>query len=356
MTYKETLFFVSQCLTINHEEKNKLVIEAVLKAGTVDWEAIVKFSTAHYVFPALYLNLKRADFLHYLHEDLIEYMAHITNLNRERNEQIVIQAKEINVLLQSHGIVPIFLKGTGNLLEGLYTDIGERMVGDIDFIVSENEFEKTIKLVKKLSYDTIIEELEPNHRHYPRLISKYRIACIEIHKELLRKEFSSIFNYNIIIDKLQIINEINLLDYEHQLYLIVFSNQINDYGWQYKSIQLRTLYDIFLISKKCSLDNLHQFDDKIKDLISIYITVINLILNEIMYLKVKHKKEHDTYIKEFLFLLQNDKIRQKHFKITKNKIILKERIHLLFQSLFSLNYRRWFLKRLKNKLKRSKIF
>ena len=45
----------------------------------------MKVSTAHYVFPALYCNLKRANFLKYLPADLVEYMKFITNLNKERN-------------------------------------------------------------------------------------------------------------------------------------------------------------------------------------------------------------------------------------------------------------------------------
>ena len=120
MTYKETLFFIGKCLTINHEAHNKALVESVLKADDVNWDNVVKISTAHYVFPALYCNLKKADFLHFLPDDLVEYMQHITNLNRERNEQIITQAKEINDLLLANNITPIFLKGTGNLLEGLY--------------------------------------------------------------------------------------------------------------------------------------------------------------------------------------------------------------------------------------------
>ena len=39
---------------------------------------------------------------------------------------------------------PIFLKGTGNLLANLYEDIAERMVGDIDFIFSKEDYPKAI--------------------------------------------------------------------------------------------------------------------------------------------------------------------------------------------------------------------
>jgi len=140
MTYKETLFFVAQCLTIILESKNREEIEAKLKLEKIDWEAVVKVSTSHYVMPALYCNLKKVGFLNYLPKDLVAYMKYITELNRERNLQILEQAKELNELLVANDITPVFLKGTGNLLEGLYEDIAERMVGDIDFIVSKDNY------------------------------------------------------------------------------------------------------------------------------------------------------------------------------------------------------------------------
>ena len=101
-------------------------------------------------FPAIYCNFKRADFLKYLPDDLVDYMKYITNLNRDRNTQIIEQAKELNSLLLANNIRPIFLKGTGNLLEGLYEDIGERMVGDIDFLFSKKDFLKAIDILKKI--------------------------------------------------------------------------------------------------------------------------------------------------------------------------------------------------------------
>ena len=110
MNYKETLFFVGKCLTITHEKHNRDLVEQELKSNTVNWDNVVKLSTSHYVFPALYCNLKRADFLHYLPEDLVAYMQHITDLNRDRNEQIIKQAKEINELLLANTYTPYFFK------------------------------------------------------------------------------------------------------------------------------------------------------------------------------------------------------------------------------------------------------
>ena len=75
-------------------------------------------------------------------------MKHITNLNRERNKQIIQQAQEINSLLVANNIRPIFLKGTANLLASLYKDLDERMVGDIDFIFSKEDYPNAITILR----------------------------------------------------------------------------------------------------------------------------------------------------------------------------------------------------------------
>jgi hypothetical protein len=177
LNYKETLFFIAKCLTISLEEKNRQEIEKQLKSTCLDWDAVVKVSTSHYVFPALYCNFKRADFLKYLPQELVSYMQYITNINRERNEQIIAQAKELNTLLLANNITPIFLKGTGNLLAGLYEDIAERMVGDIDFIFSKDDYSKAITVLREFGYSEVSkkEYYLPNEfefRHYRALQKK----------------------------------------------------------------------------------------------------------------------------------------------------------------------------------------
>ena len=126
-------------MTISSEYRNIAPIEKQLQSNNIDWDNVVKLSTDHYVFTALYCNLKRSNFLHYLPNELVTYMQHITNLNRRRNEEIITQAKELNTLLLENNILPIFLKGTANLLARIYEDISERMVGDIDIIFSKED-------------------------------------------------------------------------------------------------------------------------------------------------------------------------------------------------------------------------
>ena len=47
-----------------------------------------------------------------------------------------------------HNIKHIFLKGTALLLSNVFEDIGERMIGDIDFIIQHKDEEKIKKVLK----------------------------------------------------------------------------------------------------------------------------------------------------------------------------------------------------------------
>lgn len=351
MTYKETIFFIGQSLTINQCNKNKLAIEKQLKESSVDWDAVVKVSTSHFVFPALYCNLKRANFLHYLPEDLVNYMLHITDLNRARNQKIIDQAKEINELLLANNITPIFLKGTGNLLEGLYGDIGERMVGDIDFIVAKEEYEKSVKMLLDYGYKKVYKDNYPEFKHYPRLHKKddKSIAAIEIHKELLIEKYANEFNYEIIKDDIQFLNGAFVLSYFNQFHLSILAKQINDKGRHYKSISLRNTYDIFLLSlKKDPKKDISRFN-KLFDHINCYIAVSHEVLGQMPSLKYTKNLKTNSYVKKVLNYLGDDVKRQKHFQFTIKKIFVLRKLEFIKKIFFSKEYREWILVRAKDK-------
>jgi hypothetical protein len=301
LNYKETLFFVAKSLTISFEEKNRDEIEIMLKTNVVDWDAVVKVSTSHYVFPAIYCNFKRADFLKYLPADLVDYMKHITNLNRDRNTQIIQQAKDLNILLLANNIRPIFLKGTGNLLAGIYDDIAERMVGDIDFLFSEEDFFNAIDILKKDNYSKSEGQLNYFHgfRHYSRLIKPANIAAVEIHKEVTIEKHRGEFNYKIISEDTQLINDFSIMSFENQLSLSIISSQINDYGFELKSFSLRNAYDVFLLSKKVDTKKAISKFTKLKSPLNCFLANCNLVFGALESLDYLKTKESESYLKAF---------------------------------------------------------
>ncbi len=348
MNYKETLFFISKCLTISRHKENLEYVVDQIENPNFNWDAIVKMATANLVFPALYLNLKRAEFLHYLPEDLVAYMEHITDLNRERNEQIKKQAASINTLLLAQGIVPIFIKGTGNILEGLYKDIAERMIGDIDFIVSYEDYQKTIEILTANGYQAFHDrKYNLPGKHHPRLVKQNHIAAIEIHKDFVREPNTNEFNYAVIKDSLLVLNSTSFLSYPHQLSLSIIAYQINDNGQFYKAINLRNAYDVFVLSEKVdalkSIQELHYFFNSLNN----FLGLCNLVLsNTISYQK---GATVSNYLEECTKLMEEESIRRKHRKKQSRKISIKQRLHIIKKSFYKRDYRVWLFKLLTDK-------
>jgi len=351
LNYKENLFFIAKCLSISLEEKNRDEIELVLKTTDLDWESVVKVSTSHYVFPAIYCNFKRADFLKYLPADLVEYMKYLTNLNRDRNTQILQQAQELNSLLLVHNIRPIFLKGTGNLIAGLYKDIAERMAGDIDFIFSKEDYPKVITILREFGYSEVEkkEYYPPDEKkHYRRLQKENNIAAIEIHSELLDiKKYSSEFNYSFVKKDSQIINDVAVLSYANKLNLSIIANQINDNGFYFKTMALRNAYDVFLLSKKTNTKDAVNSLDKLSHPLNCFLAACYEVFNMVDSLEYNKTKKAVLYLRNFNDQFTNP-IRRKS-KLSKIYFFIKRILYILYKSVIHREYRIFLFKCLTDK-------
>jgi len=129
------IYFIGQCLSLDEHPTFRETIIAQFSDPGYDWNSFIWTCSNHLVLPVIYLKFLKYDLLGYLPEVLAQHLKEIHSLNRTRNEQIILQVKEMNATLNAAGISPIYLKGTGNLIDGFYEDIGERIIGDIDFLV-----------------------------------------------------------------------------------------------------------------------------------------------------------------------------------------------------------------------------
>lgn len=349
MNHKETLYFVAKCLTISLEQKNRDEVELILKSIDVDWDMVVKVSTGHYVLPALYCNLQRANFLHYLPKELVTYFNYITNLNRERNKEIISEARELNTLFLANKITPIFLKGTGNLLADIYEDEAERMVGDIDFIVSKEDYPKAIKLAKNLGYLEVsgFDYYYPGAKHYGRLQKENSIAAIEIHSEMLStKKYRNEFNYSLIKKDFQTINEIRVLSYTNKLNLSIIAYQINDNGFYYKTISLRNAYDVFLFSKKTIAKDAMKKFKRLSNPLNCFLAASYEIFNKVDSLKYNNTKMTISYLKNFNSQFVNQTLTKIKHKLIQIYLFLEFRLNVVINIITKNDYQIWFVKRL----------
>ncbi|AQS95117.1 hypothetical protein BXQ17_13980 [Polaribacter sp. BM10] len=359
MNYKETLFFIGKCLTITDNHENQIFIEKEIKFKKVNWESVVKVSSTHLVIPAMYIKLKEMELLKFLEKDLVFFLEDITNLNRQRNIKIIKQAKQINTVLLKNNVTPIFIKGTAYLLNNLYKDVAERMVGDIDFIVRKEDYLKTVEILKKNDYSKLsyLENPFPHTRHHSRLVKHKEIAAVEVHDELTSEKFFKEYNYNSVSNDL-IVNNNNeyFLNYQNQLCLSIISNQINDKAYVLKSINLRNAYDIYLLSFKTNTLEAISNIEKLKTLLNSYLAICHITLGKPKEILWKNDKKTKKYLKKFI-----NRIEQKSkFKYKLLKVLLKyeTKIKIIKKIFTDRRMRKWFFEITTNKewLKRKTSF
>jgi len=227
-------------------ETSNLKLEKELMHPSFDWDAIVVEGSRHLVLPALYCRLQAKNLLHVLPKDLKTYLNEITSLNRTRNEAILSQVNSIAQLLNKHKIVHVFLKGAALLTLGCFKDNAERMIGDIDILIPENQLDEAYLLLQKNGYKPAEQTLGNDffeHKHLPRLLTEHSICAVELHRKLFVSYQCSHLNSETIFEETINVAKIYMPSHKHLLMHNILNFQINDNGALYKSISFRAAFD-----------------------------------------------------------------------------------------------------------------
>ena len=127
------------------------------------------------------------------------------------------------------------------------------MIGDIDILVESNHLYKAEHLLKEVNYNSQEQTLfgkHKNHRHLPRLIHAEHLVAVEIHSKLLRKEKQNLLTVNTILANQKLINGVSVPRIEDNLDILILNHQINDFGYAFKSIDLKVCYDSFVLEQQ----------------------------------------------------------------------------------------------------------
>ena len=204
----------------------------------------------------------------------------------------IIKDEIISILLK---LIEDYTKYTPRL-EELYEDIGERMVGDIDFLFSQKDYFKTIDVLKSDNYSKPDNQLNyfPGFRHYSRLVKHNNISALEIHKEVTIEKYRDEFNCEMISKDTQQINDFSVLSFENQLSLSIITSQINDYGFEFNRFSLRNAYDVFLLSKKVDTKKVISKFTKLKNPLNCFLANCNLVFGDLESLEYHKTKEAEN--------------------------------------------------------------
>jgi hypothetical protein len=232
-------------------------LEKTLGNKDYNWDDIVIEGSKHLVLPAIYCRLKSKRLTHLLPEELHAYLDKITSLNSIRNTEIVSQIHSLSELLKAHNIEHVFLKGAALISSNYYDDIAERMLGDIDILIANDNVDLAFELLKDNGYYPIEQTLGNDffeHKHLPRLKTDKYICAVELHKKLFVSHKDTDLQSSNILSSKELKNGIYTPSPKHLLLHTILNYQINDKGSLYNSISFRAAYDSIVLYNKASID------------------------------------------------------------------------------------------------------
>ena len=144
----------------------------------INIENLVKISSIHLVIPLLYIKIKEKKIEALFPNEFISYIREIYKINLNRNLELIKEIKLLSEIFSKKSVKHIFIKGSAMILNRLYTDIGERMIGDIDILIDANDKASVIKILEEIKFESKWKHLCSFERHLPRMVSKNSIFAI----------------------------------------------------------------------------------------------------------------------------------------------------------------------------------
>lgn len=289
MTNKELFYFIGKCLALDDHPEFAHEIIRMNSLGAVNWEAFVNYCSGHLILPSIYLNFQAHGIIDHLPQELAEFLKEIHELNLERNKKILSQLQSITQTLNQHKIYPIFLKGTAQLLDQLYHDPGERMIGDIDFLVPGKDYLHAVEIMKNEGYSTgspVYMDVE-TLKHYPCLSKPGEVTHIEIHRIPVAEEYSSWFSSGIIDREKKPVSALPgcfVLSDKHKVIHNFIHSQLGHKGHLNGIVSFRDLYDLYLLSQRSEIKQaLDSIKSKSKAIAYFVFTQNALSLQKKMY-------------------------------------------------------------------------
>jgi hypothetical protein len=319
MANTELFCFLGRCLSLNERGENKEELIRKIKGNKINWKHFVSMASNHLVLPSVYLRLKTYNILAYLPEELSNHLKMIYDLNLQRNIAILKQIERINHLFAAVGIIPIYLKGAGNILDQLYETPGERMLGDIDLLVSDNEFLHAVQALKNKGYKhyyPFYEDQQKITKHFPGLVHPSEVAYIEVHRSPVDFKFSRYFNYSIIdLDKKAVKagSSCFVLSDRHNVIMNFMHGFMNRGVKLSGSVSYRNLLDLFYLRHRIDIYKVFSKLPKYASQARIYA--------DFMYYSMGHTNKYGMGKQSKKFIRKYKSLRRSKFRYRTNWVI-----------------------------------
>ena len=340
------------CPAVAKSAVNTEQLAEILHNDGIDWRKFVQIASNNYVLQSLYPKLIENELAGPLPPGLIAHLEHIHRLNNDRNRDILLHCSNINTILVSRGIIPVFMKGAGNLLDGLYCSQGERIMADIDILATPEEMEPTAQLLIKEGYrphGSYDPAKVKTMKHYPLLRHEGLHANVEIHRMPLNIQFAAHFDHRAVFREMRPAPDypqMMVMSDPHKIILSFFHSQLVHWGHYHACPSLRELYDLFLLSCRRDPAEVYSSIPRFRGKALGYLKVMQKVLGITQKLPKETKAKGKIYLLRHNLAMSDPRAGRVLYTILKSWRLY---ISIPLSSLFSKNLRMYILVRLRDR-------
>ena len=191
--YYKTFKFICHCLAPFYNEEDLADIRSQLNQSRVPWELLINIANDYFVTPGLWSGLKSKGLETLLEDEPYQYLHTFHAMNLERNTHLRHQLIEAVRALNTAGIKPLLLKGSGQLLQPIHNDIGNRIMSDLDILIPLEQIPHAIEALIDIGYrESDAKYATQQFHHLPPLVRPGDYGPIELHRRAFHNEISHV--------------------------------------------------------------------------------------------------------------------------------------------------------------------
>jgi hypothetical protein len=244
--------FVCACLAPPGEESDAaLALSAV--TPRLNWVEFVQHATDQLVAPAIAWRIERSGLRAVIPELVSRYVDAMLRLNTIRNSELQREAIEIVAALNGGDVIPLFIKGACGMLTGLYEDPGIRIMSDLDVLVPLSRAPHCVDRLEAIGFARS-DTLDPPPHGLGAFSRAAGSAAIDLHRDVLAHPHDALLPARDVL-QCAVHHRIDGLVFAtpcptHQVILNIGHAQLNDHGYAYGHLSLRSLHDLSLIVRR----------------------------------------------------------------------------------------------------------
>jgi len=255
--YYKTFKFICHCLAPFYNEEGLADIRSQLVQADVSMEWVIDIANDYFVTPGLWSGLKSKGLETLLDEEPFRYLHTLHAMNLERNTHLRHQLIEAVRALNTAGIKPLLLKGSGQLLQHIHNDIGSRIMSDLDMLIPIEQIPDATNALIDIGYrEADIDYDTQKLHHCTPLIRPGDYGPIELHRRALHNEISHVLPTRQIWEDAQL-NSVDDIYFflpspTHSILICMLHSQKFNSQYDPRQFNLRALQDLAAIAMRYS--------------------------------------------------------------------------------------------------------